>query len=372
MFREGRKRLAYFSFLVDTQNTIFFSQNPNMSILDIDLDLPCNPSAWEAGTAEQWQEFADFESQSPYLHSVLQDYMADTPDAGQTALNALSHILVLYGLIAISWEIQHRNRVDLGIRRCSNLGNLGNQLAASLEMWKAKFDMYRIDFQTSLRSTRLDHGAAVVSQFRSYVGGATVLYHIAHVVLNAPVVEMQKYIGAFSSNDSAHRTHNFDQDGYGLKAWSSGTPASYAIWHAGQAVREAILETDLDGEQGTISLCWSLYLAALVCTLFADLRSEGENAALPGQRDRIALKVPSDYRSDIDEIWVANSTLTFVVSQLTNLGPERIAGAFTAHQARTICLGLKGYVHDIRCQMLLERMGDLAKCILLGHVDNDG
>ena len=372
MYREERKRLSYFSFMMDTQGTIFLSQKPSMSVSDLDLELPCNPSTWEADTAEEWQRCVDIEVSSLPFHSVFQDYTADTTGASQTALNALSHILVLYGLIAMSWEMKHRDRMDMCFRGCFGASNWENQLAASLEMWKAKFDVYRIGFQTSLKSTRLSQDAVVVSQFRSYVGGATVLYHIAHVVLNAPVVEMQKYIGALSSNHSAHRTHTLDQDVHGLKAWASGTPASYAIWHAGQAVREVILETDLDGEQQTISLSWSLYIAALVCTVFADLRSEGESAALPGRRDRIALKLPSDYSSEIDRKWVSNSTLTFVVSQLTNLGPERIPGAFTAHQARAMCLGLKGYIHDFRCRMLSETVGDLAECILLGHVDNEG
>ena len=345
---------------MDTQGTLFFSQEPSIYISDLELDLPCNPSTWEADTAEQWQEFADIEEPSSNFQSILQNYIADTPYAARSALNALSHVLVLYGLIAIMCETKQRSRVDMSFLGCFDARNIEHQHTASLELWKVNFDMYRFNSQTALGNAGSSSDAGITSQFRSFVGGATVLYHMAHVFLNAPIVELQKHIGASSLAHDTMCAYLSDQRGQRLRAWASQESASYAVWHAGHAIREAILELRVDDGHGIFGLSWSLYIAALACISFSTFRLNDENISLLGRSDEIALKVHSINSNDGDVARDTKNAIAFVVSQMTNLGPDRMVRAFTAHQARTICVGVRNYAQEFRCQMLSDKVTDLA------------
>jgi hypothetical protein len=84
-----------------------------MSSFELRTTLPCNQTAWEATSAEEWWRYAEKEPPVPYL-SALKVYM--TPDSGTQPpqLNALSRLLILHGLMSIQWDMKRRDQSSLG------------------------------------------------------------------------------------------------------------------------------------------------------------------------------------------------------------------------------------------------------------------
>ncbi|GMG31565.1 unnamed protein product [Ambrosiozyma monospora] len=54
---ESRKRLAFFSYLIDAQSCFLFSKNQNISIFDIQLDLPYTDAVWYAKDPTTFVQF---------------------------------------------------------------------------------------------------------------------------------------------------------------------------------------------------------------------------------------------------------------------------------------------------------------------------
>lgn len=84
-----------------------------MSSFELRTSLPCNEATWEASTAEEWWQHAKSETQISYL-TILRAYV--NPDSGASipALNTLSRLLLLHGLMSIQWDLKRRDQASLG------------------------------------------------------------------------------------------------------------------------------------------------------------------------------------------------------------------------------------------------------------------
>lgn len=84
-----------------------------MSAFELRVSLPCNPTAWEAESAEEWWKTYRREIDTSFL-SVLKVYVNPGTATPPPHLNALSRLLVLHGLMSISWDMKRRDQTALG------------------------------------------------------------------------------------------------------------------------------------------------------------------------------------------------------------------------------------------------------------------
>lgn len=106
-------RLAFLCFLWDTQHAVLFSQSLCMSAFELRSSLPCNPTTWEADSAEDWHKSFSKETEIRFL-AVLKLYFNPDSVHSPPPLNDLSRLLILHGLMSISWDMKRREQTALG------------------------------------------------------------------------------------------------------------------------------------------------------------------------------------------------------------------------------------------------------------------
>lgn len=105
-------RLALLCFLWDTQHAVLFSQSLCMSAFELRISLPVNPTTWEASSAEEWYKSYKKETATSFL-SVLKTYVNPGSSSPPYQLNALSRLLILHGLMSVSWDMKRRDQTSL-------------------------------------------------------------------------------------------------------------------------------------------------------------------------------------------------------------------------------------------------------------------
>jgi len=84
-----------------------------MSAFELRVSLPCNPTTWEADSAEEWYNNFRKETEISFL-SVLKLYVNPGSASPPAQLNALSQLLILHGLMSLSWDMKRRDQTSLG------------------------------------------------------------------------------------------------------------------------------------------------------------------------------------------------------------------------------------------------------------------
>lgn len=84
-----------------------------MSAFELRISLPVNPTTWEADSAEEWYNNYKTEIETSFL-SVLKVYVNPGSSSPPPHLNALSRLLILHGLMSISWDMKRRDQTSLG------------------------------------------------------------------------------------------------------------------------------------------------------------------------------------------------------------------------------------------------------------------
>jgi len=111
---EQRKRLAFLCFMWDTQHAVLFCQSLCMSAFELRSTVPCNQSLWEADCALSWHEQRRLHKESPLFLTLLKSFMTPGAPLLPKHINGLSRVLLLHGLMSISWDMKRRDQTSLG------------------------------------------------------------------------------------------------------------------------------------------------------------------------------------------------------------------------------------------------------------------
>lgn len=111
---EQKKRLAFLCFQWDVQHAVLFSQSLCMSAFELRSSLPSDEDLWEADSAQAWHEIRSKKKDSPAFLSSLKTLMVNSGSVLPKQLNALSRVLLLHGLMSVSWDLNRRDQTSLG------------------------------------------------------------------------------------------------------------------------------------------------------------------------------------------------------------------------------------------------------------------
>ncbi|KAK5116829.1 hypothetical protein LTR85_009089 [Meristemomyces frigidus] len=196
---EQKKRLALLCFMWDVQHALLFCQSLCMSAFELRSTLPCDQSLWEASSAEQWQDLCKRQKPSPLFLTVLKTYLSAEGTHTSGHLNALSHTILLHGLMSVSWDMKRRDQTSLGFMGNDTvLGRWQSRMAAAYDAWKAAFD----EHTTSMAKSAGSHSSPAVSpeqqrrarrELAIFSTAYTAIYHAAHVILHAEFLDLQIY-----------------------------------------------------------------------------------------------------------------------------------------------------------------------------------
>ncbi|TVY20738.1 Zinc finger protein klf1 [Lachnellula arida] len=257
-------KLAYLCFLWDTQHAVLFSQSLCMSAFELRSSLPCNPTSWEAECAEDWHKSYSRETETWFL-SVLKLYVNPGSGTLPPHLNDLSRLLMLHGLMSLSWDLKRRDQTALGFVGTS-AQEKQNRLAESYDAWKADFDTYCMSMALSLKDN-----TAAKRDFTRFSTASVAIYHAAHIILNVEIIDLQIYAGARHIIGRPVTSGDYDRSRSIVKDWArkdESQAAAKAAWHAAHLLRDGIMNLGNCWDVNEFVYPWLLYLSTLTCWAF--------------------------------------------------------------------------------------------------------
>lgn len=356
---EEQKRLAYFCFILDTQSVIQLSRNASMSVSRLHLTLPCSPAAWEADSAQMWSKYISQGVTCTTYSSLLQEYRSLSTCLQLPALNALSHILLLYGLIAMSWSLEPTNQSFTGRNAFPRHEDAERQKTASFELWKARFDVYRVQIRAALRNSRSVGDAGLDLRVRSFVSDAIILYHSGNAYVHSGITNLEN----LDIHPMSHQ--NNLQHASLAEFWPSDYAVAFAIWHGGHAIREALLEAVTNNHTILFNSAWSVYTSLLVCCKFSLLRQNNEQIS-PLDEDVGRTNTTADPSCDQlrchHGLWDLNHQMISAIAALMNRSGDLRIDIITRNQAYALCVGIEGFLQATNAAMLAERVRKFGLC----------
>lgn len=262
MDAEQKKRLTLLCFMWDVQHAVLFSQSLCMSAFELRSSLPCDSATFEAGTAEEWVRCSRRERTHHSFLAVLKGYITPKVARRPQHLNALSRILLLHGLMSVSWDLNRRDQTSLGVGGPEAIGSWKDRMGQSYDLWKTDFDGDCMNMKLNL-----------MYDLRKFTGLKTAthaIYHAAHIVLNVEVLDLQIYAGAPHILGRPVGTGDFERSKRAITQWlheDKKGPAR-AAFHASQILRDAIMNLNDWDDNDVFHYPWCLYLATLSCWAF--------------------------------------------------------------------------------------------------------
>ncbi|KAH8664598.1 fungal-specific transcription factor domain-containing protein [Xylariales sp. PMI_506] len=235
---EEKKRLALLCFMWDTQHAVLFCQSLCMSAFELRLAMPCSQTLWEAGDEVKWAATARLELQheTSFL-AALKSLLSTTNSQRPTQLNALSRVLLLHGLMSISWDMQRRDQTVLGVVNFAGGGHWRDRLGDAYDLWKADFDAYCAEM--AIRQQRQQRLAAnggsnsgsdvdwdvARREFTTFSTSYVAIYHAAHILLNSSFLDVQIYAGARHILGRPVHRRDYIRSERVIKRWGAGVAA---------------------------------------------------------------------------------------------------------------------------------------------------
>ena len=235
--QEAAHRAAFAAFLLDATHATMFGHSATLAIHEIQLPLPCDDALWSAGSAAEVNcAEASLLANGLKPLGFLQG-LAKLIRGEGVHTNSFGRIILLAGLMSISWQMHQRELYGTSLGR--------DELLGVPEKWRLKvldaFDCWKSDYDNTIRRTqeaRLEWKVMRSRHADSDNGGesfarfGTILYHHAHLAayLNVPEVCVfagaEKMLGRVISESDYQRVHGR------MARWATSSNAVDAVYHA--------------------------------------------------------------------------------------------------------------------------------------------
>jgi hypothetical protein len=263
---EGKRRIAFFAFVLDTQHSTFFNQPPSVFISDLPFRLPCEEALWEAGDAPTWALLKQSFPPNPYFKPTVSSFLKLENTSYQ--LSPWNMMIVLHGLMSVAWNLRLRESImrESGVPESpagegARIHNGGNIISESYGGW---LRCYRVTF---IISGKLPFN-------HPYVLGCLTTYEFAHVILNADIQRCQQFIellaGMSQSRSKKNAKSQNESTFNALHQWANSGNAILALNHALDLIDMfSIMEQKYDVSKETaFHRPWCLYAAVMTVWVF--------------------------------------------------------------------------------------------------------
>lgn len=252
---EATRRVAFAAFVLDSTHATMFGHSAKMVAHELRLPLPCDEALWAATSAA---EVARVQSslQSHGVRPVMfLDGLKRTLNGQPVRTNAFGRIILMAGLLSVSW---HLNQRDLQV---SSLG-VGQTLGGR-DKWRTAllraFDNWRRDFDEAL-------GPSTSAESES----RDVLHGIAHMASHVDIVDLQIFAGACRLMGRSITARDYSAARDKTSRWATKASARDATFYALKFLcacfsNVAISSGDyMARDDYLLNRPWVMYFAALV------------------------------------------------------------------------------------------------------------
>ncbi|KAG7083116.1 hypothetical protein JMJ78_0008566 [Colletotrichum scovillei] len=384
---EQKKRLALLCFMWDTQHAVLFCQSLCMSAFELRLELPCSQSIWEARDAASWASAwrSSLSDQRLFYLPTLKSYL--TPSAPRPAgLTGFSRILVLHGLMSISWDMGRRDQTALGVVSGDSFGmGWRKLLSTAYDAWKNDFDAFCGSFASQLQRGSASQAQGVQQQevdedmtrkveFESFAAAYKALYHSAQALLNMDFLDVQIYAGARHILGRPVQQRDYHRSAQVVKKWAASAceiqqqqqqnhplvprqdrggaadangdqskqSASEAAWHAARMLVETKRTLNSMEAMNLFHVPWCLYLATLTCWAYHHARPSRSYGA-SSRRAFDAFDDEDDFEDD-EMIWDPQGEMEALVASMSE---RAVRGEVALRRERKRTNGLVWIMADV-------------------------
>ena len=197
---EATRRAAFTAFIIDSTHATLFGHSAIMSPHDLRLPLPCDEALWSATSSAEVQRVEASLAANGFKATSFLDGLKRTLNGQKVRTNTFGRVILMAGLLNVSW---HMNQRDLQVSSLGATSTLGNQVRWRSPLTRA-FDFWRRDFDESLAKN--DHWLHVcqtkndqpcpLDHRDNVFESRTCLHSLAHMAMHVEFIDCQVFAGA--------------------------------------------------------------------------------------------------------------------------------------------------------------------------------
>lgn len=331
---EATRRVAFAAFVLDSTHATMFGHSAKMVAHELRLPLPCDEALWAATSAAEVARVQSSLQSHGVRPTMFLDGLKRTLNGQPVRTNAFGRIILMAGLLSVSW---HLNQRDLQV---SSLG-VGQTLGGR-DKWRTAllraFDNWRRDFDEAL-------GPSTTTESES----RDVLHGLAHMASHVDIVDLQIFAGAGRLMGRSITARDYSTARDKTERWATKASARDATFYALKFLIACFSDPAVPmGEYVArddylLNRPWVMYFAALVVWTYG--------FALDGPlRPSPALVTLADRRRDMQRY-------------LQRMGGAREPNELERMKGRNECLGLLMILRDSMVNPRWELLGEAARLL---------
>ncbi|RDW57337.1 hypothetical protein BP5796_12787 [Coleophoma crateriformis] len=348
-YTEQYKRLILYFFIWDTQNAIYYSRMPNISIQSLHISLPCSSTLWEAPSESRWKDLRTDQNEFYILPMVEKLLHSDHELLSKPYNNLLSFTVSLHGLMSMCNNMTHFDNQGIYFGSAGN--NLAlwtpwrQQMAQSFESWRAKYDAFLMEAVPEIQAQQALH-----NDFQRDTLALFSLYHTSHIVINCEIRHLQAAAGAKEIFGDIVTASDYKESCTWARNWvtSPEGSAGRAAWHAAQMLRAGMVNLRDWDVHSVFHYPWCLYIATLTCWAFHHFGAE------PLPKQKLCDHSSPEAARELQES--ARSRMNHLVSMMafaTASNMDRTLGKCCTHG---LTLQMAKYLRRVRWTVAYEAM----------------
>ncbi|RMX79367.1 hypothetical protein D0869_08364 [Hortaea werneckii] len=197
---EATRRAAFTAFIIDSTHATLFGHTAVMSPHDLRLPLPCDEALWSATSSAEVQRIEASLAANGFKPTSFLDGLKRTLNGQKVRTNTFGRVILMAGLLNVSW---HMNQRDLQVSSLGASSMLGNQIKWRSPLTRA-FDFWRRDFDESLSKNELwlqvcnpkNVDRMSIDHRDNVFESRTCLHSLAHMAMHVDIIDCQVFAGS--------------------------------------------------------------------------------------------------------------------------------------------------------------------------------
>ncbi|WRT70414.1 uncharacterized protein IL334_007412 [Kwoniella shivajii] len=245
---EERKRLGWFSFLMDTENAALYRGFLLIHCYSISIELPAPDEVWDAKDPLKWNRSLLNSSRPPSFRHALRELAG----RGSIAPNLTNFSLwiLLHGLHCVQWTLLWRDLGDLSMVHVSKITSWKDCLRGSFEAW-------RNHVEDTIRPQMLTLEHPMFS-------AAIPFSHLGTVLLLSDTEQVRIFAGTKKITGRPISPGEWAAANVYVNSWAKSQDAAYCCHSALQLLAHVFRWSSETRFQITSMVPWCVYVATLV------------------------------------------------------------------------------------------------------------
>ncbi|WWC64355.1 uncharacterized protein I303_106965 [Kwoniella dejecticola CBS 10117] len=269
---EERKRLGWFSFMMDTENAALYRGFLLIHCYLIDIDLPDADEIWESPNPLVWNKNLNNSPRPPSFRSALRELAG----RGSIAPNLTKfHLwMLLHGLHCVQWTLLWRDLGDLSMVHVSKITSWKDSLRVSFDTWRTYIEEHYGTNSNRNANTNMNSNSnfGVMSgqvQEHPMVSAGIPFSHLGTVLLLSDSEQIRIFAGTKKIAGRPISPGEWAAANMYVNSWAKSQDGAYCCHGALRLLAHVFRWSSETKFQRTSMVPWCVYLATLIVWSYA-------------------------------------------------------------------------------------------------------